>query len=118
MTGTIKNDSGIIEVIIPFGAEKNALIPTIRISDSATIEPAGGAVQDFSDYVVYTVTDPEDRVRLYTVLVKNEPEPKSNEAILTNIAFPDLFREGVIDENSKEITLEVGFGTDLSDIVN
>ncbi len=114
--GMINSDSGIINVTVPFGANIANLTPTIEVSDNATISPASGLAQDFSDFVVYTVTDPEDRVRLYTVLVEIEKAPKSNEAKITYAEFAGLFREGEINEESKEVTLEVGFGTDLTNV--
>jgi uncharacterized lipoprotein YddW (UPF0748 family) len=112
--GIIKNDSGIIRVTVPFGADLTALVPTIRFSDGATLSPDSGEAQDFSDFVIYTVTDPEGAQRLYTVLVEELEAPKSSDARITAISFPSLYRTGEIREDTKEILLEVGFGTDLS----
>lgn len=114
--GVISNDSGFIKVMIPLGADASDLVPTIEFSPNAVISPNNAVAQDFSDFVVYRVTDPEDRVRLYTVTVENDPVPKSDEAMLTSIKFPALFREGTINEDTKEVLLEVGFGTDVSSI--
>lgn len=114
--GIIDNDSGIIKVTVPFGADLSNLKPTIEVSENASLDPESGVAQDFSDFVVYTVTDPEDRVRLYTVFVQNEAAPKSSEAKITSVEFNELYREGEIDEEAKEILLEVGFGTDISNV--
>ncbi|MGB3850558.1 MAG: family 10 glycosylhydrolase [Tunicatimonas sp.] len=112
--GIVKNDSGIIRVTVPFGADLTALVPTIRFSDGATLSPDSGVAQDFSDFVIYTVTDPEGAQRLYTVLVEELEAPKSSDARITAINFPSLYRSGEIREDTKDILLEVGFGTDLS----
>ena len=114
--GIIKNDSGLIRVTVPFGADLTALVPTIRFSEGATLTPDSGVPQDFSDFVIYTVTDPEGAQRLYTVLVAEMEPEKSSEASITAINFPTLYRSGEIKEDTKEILLEVGFGTDLSAI--
>ena len=114
--GVIQNDSSIIRVKIPFGADATSLVPSISFSQGASIQPNNGVAQDFSDFVIYTVTDVEGAKTLYTVIVENDEEPKSDMAKLSSIAFPNLYRTGEINEVSKEITLEVGFGTDLSSI--
>ncbi len=114
--GIIDHDSAIIQVEIPFGADPGLLVPTMRISEGATITPESGIAQDFSDFVIYTVTDPEGGKRLYTVLVKEMDEDKSDVARLTSISFPELYRMGQINEDTKEVFLEVGFGTDLTSV--
>lgn len=48
--------------------ELAALVPTIKISDKATITPASGAAQDFSKPVTYTVTS-EDGITTTTYTV-------------------------------------------------
>lgn len=45
-----------------------ALVPTIQISDKATISPASGVAQDFSNPVTYTVTS-EDGITIATYTV-------------------------------------------------
>ncbi len=41
---------------VPTGTNVTSLVPTIEISENATISPASGTPQDFSDSVEYTVT--------------------------------------------------------------
>ena len=49
------------------------LVPTIKISDKATINPASGVAQDFSSPVTYTVTSEDGIVTAqYTVSVKGK----------------------------------------------
>lgn len=114
--GIIKNDSSIVRISIPFSVDKTSLVPSIRFSEGATIQPNNGVAQDFTDFVIYTVTDASGAKKIYTVIVENEDEPKSNLAQLSAITFPDLFRSGTIDEENREILLDVGFGTDLSKV--
>lgn len=115
--GIIKNDSSLIRLTVPIGADVTALVPSITFSAGATISPNNGVAQDFSQFVVYTVTDIEGAKKLYTVVVQDEAPPLSNIAKITGISFPKLFRKGLINETTKEILLEVGFGTDLSEVI-
>ena len=48
--------------------ELAALVPTIKISEKATISPASGVAQDFSKPVTYTVTS-EDGITTTTYTV-------------------------------------------------
>ncbi len=115
--GTVKNDSSLVRLTVPFGADLTSLVPSIEFSEGATIQPNNGVAQDFTNFVVYTITDVEGAKRLYTVVVQNEGPPLSNEARLESIEFPELFRPVSINQDTKEILLEVGFGTDLSEVV-
>lgn len=114
--GEIKNDSSIVRINIPFEADRTALVPSIEFSPGATIQPNNGVAQDFSDFVIYTLTQPDGSQKLYTVVVENDPPPLSSEARLESIEFPDLFRPVTVDQNTNEVLLEVGFGTDLSSV--
>lgn len=112
--GEINNEEGVIEITIPFQTEDYVLSPTIEISEGATIEPEIGTEQDFSDFVVYTVTAPDGAQKLYTILTS---EANSNDATLRTIRMPDLFRNGVIDDENNIVNFEVGFGTDLTEVI-
>ena len=52
----INTESHTVSIEVEYGANPNNLIPTIFISSGATIDPASGMVQDFSETVTYTVT--------------------------------------------------------------
>lgn len=53
--------------------ELAALVPTIKISEKATISPASGVAQDFSSPVIYTVTSEDGIVTTkYTVSVSGK----------------------------------------------
>jgi uncharacterized lipoprotein YddW (UPF0748 family) len=111
--GEINHADGTIKVTVPFGADLSELTPTIQVSEGATVNPASGQPQDFSNFVIYTVTAASGAKKSYTVLVSEGP---SNNAALTSFRFPGLFMSGTIDEESREITFEVPYGTDLSSL--
>ncbi|MEZ0608527.1 PQQ-binding-like beta-propeller repeat protein [Fibrella sp. WM1] len=54
---------------LPAGTDATKLIPTITLSEKATVSPASGVVQDFSKAVTYTVTAEDGTTQAYTVNV-------------------------------------------------
>ena len=59
-----------IAIEMPFGTDVTELIPTIVISAGASVEPASGVKQDFTEAVGYTVTAEDGTTtKLYTVTV-------------------------------------------------
>jgi hypothetical protein len=69
VAGFVGENSKVVSVIVPAGTDVTALVPNIVISDKATIAPASGAKQDFSNPVTYTVTAEDDTEQKYTVSV-------------------------------------------------
>jgi hypothetical protein len=63
-----------IAVFVRNNADLSAVIPVIRISEGATIQPDAGTPQDFNKAVVYTVTAADGRHRrVYTVQLISVP---------------------------------------------
>jgi len=48
--------SATVDIEVDNETDLSSLIPTITVSDSATIDPASGVAQDFTSPVIYTVT--------------------------------------------------------------
>ncbi|MEI6093039.1 MAG: SUMF1/EgtB/PvdO family nonheme iron enzyme [bacterium] len=67
VTGTITNES--IIVAVPFGTDITKLVPTIEISEGASISPASGVSQNFTNSVSYTVTAADATKKDYVVTV-------------------------------------------------
>jgi hypothetical protein len=67
---TIDDTAGTIAITVANGTSPLALVPTITKSTGATMTPASGVAQDFTDPVVYTVTSQDLTVeKEYTVTV-------------------------------------------------
>jgi len=64
-----------IDVTIPYNTGLQALNPIVVLSEGATVIPASGKVQNFSAPVYYTVTALDGSKVIYTVVVKNQPQP-------------------------------------------
>ncbi len=68
-TGTINETNHTIEVIVPAGTNVASLTPTISISADASVNPASGVAQDFTNPVTYTVTAEDETTQDYVVTV-------------------------------------------------
>ena len=54
--GVIDESDHTIAVEVPNGTDVTALTPTITVSTGASVSPASGTAEDFTDPVAYTVT--------------------------------------------------------------
>ena len=84
----ITNDA--VTMVAAPGENVTAVVPTFILSEGATITPANGAAQDFTNPVIYTVTA-EDKVtqKKYTVSINVLPKEKPEEKIVT-YSFEDI----------------------------
>ncbi|MBB3836320.1 outer membrane protein assembly factor BamB [Runella defluvii] len=69
---TIDATAKTISATVPAATDLTKLVPTITISDKATISPATGIAQDFSKEVSYTVTAEDASTQVYKVTVKKD----------------------------------------------
>ena len=74
--GAIDQAAKTITVYVPASVGVNSLVPTITYSQNATITPASGVVQDFSQPVTYKVTN-NSAESTYTVTVIAIEKPKA-----------------------------------------
>lgn len=58
-----------VTVQMPQGTDVTELVPTIEVSEGATVSPASGEAQDFTNPVSYTVTAQNGTTAVYTVTV-------------------------------------------------
>ena len=71
-SGVIDQIARAISFLLPAGTDVTQLVPTIEVSEGATVEPASGVAQDFSNPVTYTVTAQNGTTAVYTVTVDLE----------------------------------------------
>jgi hypothetical protein len=67
--GYIDEDAKTISVEVSKGTDVTALVPEIDVSDDATVSPASGVAQNFTNPVIYTVTAKNGSTAKYTVTV-------------------------------------------------
>ena len=68
-SGVIDQIARTISFVLPAETDVTQLVPTIEVSEGATVEPASGVAQDFSNPVSYTVTALNGTTAVYSVTV-------------------------------------------------
>ena len=86
-TGIIDEASHRIVVNVPAGTDLTSIVPFITVNDGASVTPASGSAQDFSQPVKYTVTC-KTAVSVYTVEVKAVDAPE-----IVFIGLADTFEQ-------------------------
>lgn len=116
VVGGINKETGTIKLSVPFGTNVKELVPTIEISEKATVTPAAGVKQDFTKPVVYTVAAEDGSKREYTVTVE---AGKSTEKQLLEFKFAGISPAVVatVDEGKKTVKAVVPFGTNVKALV-
>lgn len=103
-----------ITIEVAEGTDYTALSPTITISESATVAPASGAAQDFTNPLGYTVTAEDMHTSLvWTVTVTVYAAP-SREANILTFVLAEQTGDAVIDAVNHTVNIEVAEGTNVS----
>lgn len=87
--GEINTSNYEIAVSVPPAADLTRLVPTIEISEGATISPKSGVAQDFTEPVEYVVTAENGTERTYTVTVTPDGEGEIVEAPFEFVDLPE-----------------------------
>lgn len=69
VNGVVNNTNHTVALEVPSGTSLTALVPTIVLSENATVSPASGVAQNFTSTVTYTVTAQNGATQPYTVTV-------------------------------------------------
>ena len=100
-----------ITASIPRTANMKNLAFTAEFTEGATLTPPSGFAYDFSNNLEFTLRRGQETVKYLAIIDYSAVD--DNE--LLSVSFPDLFRKGEIENN--EVSLEVPFGTDLSEVL-
>lgn len=114
---TVDASAKTIKTTLPVEIDITKLVPTITISDKATVSPATGIAQDFTKSVTYTVTAEDASTQAYVVTIAVTPQ-SSEKNILTlsfNATTPSV--KGIVDTTAKKISALLPIGTDLTKLV-
>ena len=115
VVGTIDEDAKMVRLDFPAGTDVTHLTPTITISNYATIEPASGVAQDFTNPVYYTVTAMNGTTAQY--MVEAVVHDADNEKSILSFRFDALDYEGVIDEVLRKVDCVLPAETDVTQLV-
>ena len=75
VSSVIDAQGATVSVVMPAGTNLTSLTPTITVSAGATINPASGVAQDFTNPVTYTVTAQDASTKAWTVTVTVQDIP-------------------------------------------
>jgi hypothetical protein len=75
VNGVVSNTNSTINLTVPYGTNITSLVPTIIISDKASISPLSNIVQNFTNPVSYTVKAEDGSTKVYTITVIVSPNP-------------------------------------------
>ncbi len=112
----IDNANHTVSIEVEFGTDASALIPTIVVSDNATIDPVSGDAQDFTVPVVYTVTAEDVTVTQEWTVNVSVAAPTAETDILT-FTLAEQTGPAVIDDVAQTVTIEVVAATDFTNLV-
>ena len=110
--GTIDEDTKIVRLDFSAGTDVTHLVPTIIISNYATIEPESGVAQDFTNPVYYTVTAMNGTTAQY--MVEAVVHDADNEKSILSFRFDALEADGAIDEIARRISFVLPAETDVT----
>ncbi len=110
---TIDETAKTIKATLPAGTDATKLVPTITLSDKATVSPASAVVQNFTNPVTYTVTAEDGSTQAYLVTIS---VPKSSAKDIKTFTFNSISPAvtGVIDNTAKTVKVLLPIGTDVT----
>lgn len=103
-----------VKLMVKRGEDITAITPHFTLSQGATINPASGVVQDFTNPVTYTVTAENKtnskEYKVSVLLVGKEPQPANSEANILEVRIEgvELVKEPVITDTEVKLTVEKG----------
>jgi len=99
------------EKIIKFdvaGAILKGLVPTVQISNGATISPSLNSPQDFNEEVAYTVISEDGTPAVYRVLVNNRPLSSENQILKFAISDVIVSQDAIVNNETQIISFDFG----------
>ena len=113
VNGAINETNSTIAVAVPYDTPSvTALIPTI-VHTGASINPASGAAQNFTNPVQYTVTAADASTKIYTVTVTIAPNSAKD---ISTFTITSQFSAAVINNTARTVTLVMPNGTSLTSL--
>jgi len=115
--GSISDKSKTIAVTVPYGTNVTSLKASFTTSPEAIVkigkvtQVSGETENDFTKPVTYTVAAQDGSVRDYTVTVT---VALSNEKLMKEFGFAVPKAAGIIDEDSRNISIKVPYNTELN----
>ena len=109
-TGSAIIDAGThtVAIEVAMGTVTTSLVPTIEVSDYATIDPVTGVAQDFSVGFPYTVTAENGTEQVWTINT-TVATSKSRENNILAFSFPEQTGAAIIDTAANTVSVEIAW---------
>lgn len=119
VSGVINEEAKTISVTVPYKTSVTTLLAKftttgVRVQVGSVVQESRRAYNDFTNPVLYVVTAADGTKATYTVTVTVS---LNSAKAITMFSFANPAVTGVINENSKTITLAVPYGTDLTSLI-
>jgi Domain of unknown function (DUF5018) len=114
---TIDATNKTISATVPAATDVTKLVPTITLSDKATVSPATGVVQDFSKEVSYTITAEDASTVVYKVTIVVTPKSSAKNILTLSFNATSPAVKGIVDTTAKKVSVLLPVGTDLTKLV-
>jgi uncharacterized lipoprotein YddW (UPF0748 family) len=108
----ISTTSDSVQIAVNKTLSLEALTLNFAISTKATISPASGVAQNFTNPVKYTVTAENGDRRVYTIVVNN----LSDEKKIYRASIPAIFQDGTGVISGNNVTFTLPYGTNLTNL--
>ncbi|MDL2262808.1 DUF5018 domain-containing protein, partial [Bacteroidales bacterium OttesenSCG-928-I21] len=103
-----------VSLEVEYNVSLTSLVPTITVSDYASISPASGVAQDFTNSVTYTVTAENGDTQDWIVTVENAPSPENE---ILSFSITEELCEATIDADAKTVIIGVASDTDVTALI-
>lgn len=118
IVGVVNETNHTVSLTVPFGTDVTKLIPTISISEKATIIPGNNTSQDFSSPVNYMVTAENSSTQNYVVTVTILPNSNNGPDTTPPSILNYAFNGAVGDVTINPLTNHLNFVLSASENVN
>lgn len=110
---TIDASNHTVEISVLNGTDVTSLVPTIAVSNGATVSPTSGTAQNFTSPVIYKVTARDGSTQQdWTVTVRQASQ--STETNIVSFSLTEQIEEAFIDAENHLVTIEVEAATDVT----
>ncbi|MDL2262699.1 DUF5018 domain-containing protein, partial [Bacteroidales bacterium OttesenSCG-928-I21] len=110
----INTEDHTIDFTLAYGSSVTALVPTITISEFASIDPNSGVAQDFTTPIEYIVTAQDASTQEWTATANIVP-PSTAKDILS-FSVTNQVGESIIDDDAHTVIFTMPYGTDVSSL--
>ncbi|GAB3777038.1 hypothetical protein GCM10028818_23550 [Spirosoma horti] len=119
VNATVDATTKTISATVTSGTDVTKLVPTITVSTKATVSPASGIAQDFTNPVTYSVMAEDGTKQTYTVTVTKLTALKSSAKNILTVSFDKTAPavKAVVDTTARTITALLPAGADLTRLV-